>query len=111
MRKKLTYGNIVSSLALFIALGGTSYALSLPRNSVGSEQIRRGAVRASDVRSGAIRSSEVKDRSLGVRDLSTAARQTLRGQTGAVGMPGPAGPPGPSGVTYRGRSTQGATEF
>jgi hypothetical protein len=101
MRKRLSYGNVVSSLALFIALGGTSYALTLPRNSVGSEQIRRGAVRASEVRSGAVRSSEVKDRSLGVRDLSTTARQTLRGQTGATGAPGPTGPAGASGVTYR----------
>jgi len=100
-RQRLTYGNAVSSLALFIALGGTSYALTLPRNSVGSEQIRRGAVRASELRSGAVRSSEVKDRSLGVRDLSATARQTLRGQTGATGAPGPTGPPGASGVTYR----------
>ncbi|MEO8690035.1 MAG: hypothetical protein ABI611_17695 [Solirubrobacteraceae bacterium] len=91
MRKRLSYGNVVSSLALFIALGGTSYALTLPRNSVGAKQIRRGAVR----------SSEVKDRSLGVRDISTTARRTLRGQTGATGTTGPTGPPGASGVTYR----------
>ena len=101
MRKRLTYGNVVSSLALFIALGGTSYALTLPRNSVGAPQIRAGAVHASEIRSGAVRSSEVKDRSLGVRDLSTTARRTLRGQTGATGVPGPTGPPGASGVTYR----------
>ena len=101
VRQRLTYGNVVSSMALFIALGGTSYALTLPRNSVGSQQIRGNAVRASEVRSGAVRSSEVKDRSLGVRDLSVAARRSLRGQTGAPGTPGPVGPPGPPGVTYR----------
>ena len=100
-RQRLTYGNVVSSMALFIALGGTSYALTLPRNSVGSQQIRGGAVRASEVQSGAVRSSEVKDRSLGVRDLSVTARRSLKGQPGAPGTPGPAGPSGPSGVAYR----------
>jgi hypothetical protein len=107
MRKRLTYGNVVSSLALFIALGGTSYALTLPRNSVGSQQIRGGAVRASEVRSGAVRSSEVKNRSLGVRDLSTTARRALRGQTGVAGPSGPSGPAGPSGVTYKAAVTSG----
>jgi hypothetical protein len=110
-RQRLTYGNVVSSMALFIALGGTSYALTLPRNSVGSQQIRGGAVRGSEVRSGAIRSSDVKDRSLGVRDLSVTARRALRGQTGAPGTPGPAGPPGPSGVTYRAAVSSGGGTF
>jgi hypothetical protein len=37
--------NIVAYLALFVALGGTSYAaLSLPANSVGTKQLRNGAV-------------------------------------------------------------------
>jgi hypothetical protein len=126
VKKTLTYGNVVSSLALFIALGGTSYALTLPRNSVGSTQIRPSAVGASEVRSRAIRSREVKDRSLEVRDLSTSARSALRGQTGATGAPGPAGPPGAASVIYsaevdsggvRGRgnavraSTRGKNEF
>ena len=37
VRARLTYANLTATLALFIALGGTSYAaLTLPRNSVGS---------------------------------------------------------------------------
>ena len=98
LRQQATFANVISSAALFIALGGTSYALTLPRNSVGSQQIRSGGVRPSEIRSGAVRSSEVKNRSLGVRDLSVPARASLRGQSGP---PGPAGPAGPSGVTYR----------
>jgi hypothetical protein len=109
LRQRLNYANLVSSIALFIALGGTSYALTLPRNSVGAQQIRGGAVRASEVRTDAVRSSEVKDRSLGVRDLSTTARRALRGQTGATGAPGAAGPAGSSGVTYRAAINSGGT--
>ncbi len=34
-------GNVVAYLALFVALGGTSYAaVSVPRNSVGAPQIQ-----------------------------------------------------------------------
>jgi hypothetical protein len=93
-----SFANLTSLLALFVALGGTSYALTLPRNSVGAAQIRTRGVGASEIRKGAVRSSEVRDRSLGVRELSLSARESLRGRTGA---PGPTGPQGPSGVTYR----------
>jgi hypothetical protein len=37
--------NVVAYLALFVALGGTSYAaLNLPANSVGTKQLKNGAV-------------------------------------------------------------------
>ena len=77
---KLTYANVTASAALFVALGGTSYAAStLARNSVGTAQIARGAVTSSDVR----------DRSLRARDFRAG---TL--PRGAQGERGPQGPPG-----------------
>jgi hypothetical protein len=45
----------VGVLALFVALGGTSYAATqLPRNSVGTTQIRNGSVTAAKIHNGAI---------------------------------------------------------
>jgi hypothetical protein len=89
LQQRLTYANITATIALFIALGGTSYAaLQLPRNSVGSVQLR----------SGSVRSSEVKDRSLRTVDLSVAARRALRGQRGPAGPQGPAGTTGAGGA-------------
>ena len=96
--ERLSYANVTATLALFLALGGTSYALTLPRNSVGSKQIRAKAVGASEIHSGAVRSGAVRNRSLQLRDLSLGARTSLRGATGAQG---PAGPAGPAGPTYR----------
>lgn len=95
IRERLSYANVTATLALFLALGGTSYALTLPRNSVGSQQIRAKAVGAGELRTGSVRSSDVKDRALGVRDLSRRARASLRGAAG------PAGPAGTPAVTYR----------
>ena len=47
MRPRLSYANVIATIALFVALGGSSYAaLKLPRNSVGSSQIRSGAVQS-----------------------------------------------------------------
>ena len=41
LRTHLSYANVMATIAVFIALGGTSYALTaLPRNSVGPKQIR-----------------------------------------------------------------------
>jgi len=42
---RLTFANVVSLLALAIALGGSAYAaVSLPRNSVGTKQLKKRAV-------------------------------------------------------------------
>ncbi len=46
IRKRLTFANVVACLALFIALGGASYAATqLPKNSVGTKQIKKKAVK------------------------------------------------------------------
>ena len=45
MRKRLTFANITSFLALFVALSASSYAATmLPANSVGTQQLKANAV-------------------------------------------------------------------
>lgn len=106
-RPRLTYANTVASLALFLALGGTSYAaLTLPRNSVGSAQLRTAAVSSSDIRDGGVR----------LADLATSAKRNLRGQPGPSGAVGPAGAPavsyaatvGSAGQFQRGNANNGS---
>src|SRR5215210_8018832 len=91
IRERLSYAKVMATAAVFIALGGTSYALSIPRNSIGSGQIRRNAVGASELRSKAVRSKDIRDGSIRLADVSAATRVALRGQQG---RPGPPGPPG-----------------
>ena len=83
IRERLSYANVMATIAVFIALGGTSYALTLPRDSVGPKQLRANSVR----------SSEIDDRSIRLRDVATRTRRSLRG---AVGPQGPQGAPGPT---------------
>lgn len=56
LRGKLTYANVMATIAVFIALGGGAYAAKqLPKNSVGSPQIRKNAVKTGDIARNAIR--------------------------------------------------------
>jgi hypothetical protein len=86
-------GNVIAYLALFIALGGTSYAaINLPRNSVGTKQLRNNAVTSGKVRNGSLRTSDFQSGAL---------------KRGPRGPQGPAGPAGASTLasakTLRGR--------
>jgi len=90
-------GNAVAYLALFVALGGTSYAaLRLPANSVGERQLKRSAVTASRLAPSAVTSSAVRDGSLLARDFR--AGQLPRGEQGPQGPAGTAGTAGPAGA-------------
>ena len=42
IRKRLTYANVMSSIAVFLVLGGAAVAATqLPKNSVGSKQLKK----------------------------------------------------------------------
>jgi hypothetical protein len=58
---KLSYANVVSTIALVLAVSGgaTAIALSLPKNSVKSKQIAPGAVKTSDIADGAVTGPKV----------------------------------------------------
>ncbi len=88
LRRHLTFANVVACLALFIALGGASYAaFKLPKNSVGTKQLKKNAVTG----------AKVKDGSLLAKDFEVG--QLPAGPRGAVGPQGVAGTPGPAGAT------------
>jgi hypothetical protein len=88
---RLSYANVVSALALFVALGGTSYAATeLSHNSVGRAQIREGAVRSSEIARGAVR----------LADMAGSTAKSLHGPPGPLGPVGPVGPPGTAAVGF-----------
>jgi hypothetical protein len=51
---------VVSVIALIVALGGTSYAaLTLPNNSVGTQQLKNGAVTTKKIKNGAVTAPKI----------------------------------------------------
>ena len=64
-RPHLTYANVMATLALFIALGGSGYAATqLGRNSVGSLQLKRNAVTGLKVRDNSLTGADIDEATL-----------------------------------------------
>jgi hypothetical protein len=87
LRSRLTYANVMSSIAVFVALSGGAYALTIPKSSVGSRQLKRNAITGPKIRRNAITSVKVRDHSLKATDLAAGV---IPKQTTA---PTPASPP------------------
>lgn len=97
IRRRLTYANVMSTIAVFGVLGGGgAYAAG----KIGSGDIKRGAVRSKHIKNGTIRA----------RDINKKTRAALRGQrgpagpaggggAGGTGATGPGGPRGGTGAT------------
>lgn len=64
-RNRLSYSNVVATVALFIALGGTSYAVI----RVDSGDVVDNSLRSGDLRNNSVRSTDVRDHTLRARDL------------------------------------------
>jgi len=70
-RSKLTYSNVVSTLCLFLLLGGGAYAaIKLPKNSVGTKQIKNQAVSNAKLAKGAVTGEKVQSGSLTGSDVA-----------------------------------------
>jgi hypothetical protein len=97
IRGHLSFANVISVIALFAALGGTTYAaVSLPKNSVGAKQIKKNGVGASEIKRSAVRTGEVRNGALRAEDF--AAVQIPQGAKGDKGDPGQNGAPGAPGA-------------
>ena len=93
LRPRITYANVVSTLCLFIVLGGTSYAVAT--GSIDSREIKDNSILGKDIRTGTIRSSDVGNGSLLAGDFKEG--QLPAGPRGATGPQGPQGQQGPQG--------------
>jgi hypothetical protein len=91
--------NAVAYTALFLALGGTSYAaVRLPAGSVGSKELHSGAVTKTKLQRGAVTSTAVQDHTLKAVDF--ARGQLTAGPKGDKGDAGPKGDKGDPGPTF-----------
>jgi hypothetical protein len=87
-RTRITYANVVATLALFAALGGSSYAAI----AVTGAQVRDGSLTGRDVRNSSLLARDFKPGQL------PAGPQGPKGDRGEPGPQGLQGAPGASGV-------------
>jgi hypothetical protein len=84
LRSRLSYANVMATLAVFIALGGGAYAVTTaPKNSVTSKSIKKGAVKSVDAKNDGLKGIDIDE-------------STLSGVQGPKGDAGQQGPPGPT---------------
>ena len=111
LRGKLTYANLVSTLCLFLLLGGGAYAATnLPANSIGTKQLKSGAVTGAKVKSGSLLASnfgagQIPAGSQGLKGENgregEEGREGVEGVRGEKGEPGKQGEPGATNVVTR----------
>jgi hypothetical protein len=102
-RPRLTYANVTATLALFLALGGSSYAAlqitgrDVKDGSLTGADLKNGSVKGVDLKNGSVTSVDVKNGSLLAADFKPG--ELPAGTPGAPGPQGPTGPTGPQGET------------
>jgi hypothetical protein len=104
LRDGMTYANVMATVAVFIALGGSSYAaVALQRNSVKNAHIASGAVTSAKVRDGSLLRRDFRSGQLVAGAQGPAGPhgaqglQGLTGPRGLQGLPGDKGAPGDAG--------------
>lgn len=60
--RHLTFANVMSTVAVFIALGGS--AVALKSNSVNSREIKNGTIKSRDVSNGNLKGKDLKDETI-----------------------------------------------
>lgn len=74
-RSSLTYGNVMATIAVFVALGGTSYAVAT--GSIDSREIKNNTVRSKDIRNNQVRGKDVRRNTLTGADVRESTLGTV----------------------------------
>ena len=102
IRSHVTYANVLSTMAIFIVLGGGAYAAAtLPKNSVGTKQLKNGAVTKKKLAKGVLTAGPKGDTGpQGLKgdkgDKGADGTNGLNGANGKDGTNGQDGGRGPS---------------
>ena len=67
LRSCLTYANVMATVAVFVALGGTSYAVAT--GSIDSREIKNNAVRSADIQNNQVSTRDLSNNSASGRDI------------------------------------------
>ncbi|HEX4730095.1 MAG TPA: hypothetical protein VH299_02445 [Solirubrobacterales bacterium] len=74
VRRRLTYANVMSSIAVFLVVaGGSAFAAStLGKNTVGTKQLKNNAVTTAKIKNGAVTGAKIGSGAVGASNINTA---------------------------------------
>lgn len=94
LKSMVSPASVLALIALFVALGGVSYAAV----TINGNAIQNNSIPGAKLKNGAVTNAKVKANTLAANRLTAAARASLRGAEGARGPQGAAGAPGAQGA-------------
>jgi hypothetical protein len=80
LQSRMTYANVVATLALFVALGGSAYAVA----TITSGDVKNRSLRGKDLKRNTLTGKEVKESSLGRVKTASNALASITAQTAAL---------------------------
>jgi hypothetical protein len=80
IRSHLTYANVIATLAMFVALGGSTYAVA----TIGADDIKRNAVRSKHIKKRAVTSRKIDSGAIRAKALGPISTRS----SGATLQPG-----------------------
>jgi hypothetical protein len=90
IRKRLTYANVMSSIAVFLVLGGgAAFAASkLAKNSVGTKQLKNNSVTTKKIKKNAVTTAKIKNNAVTGAKVNEATLGTVPSATTAANLTG-----------------------
>jgi hypothetical protein len=77
LRSKLTYANVMATIAIFFVLTGIGFAVAkLPKKSVGTKQLKNNAVTSKKIHKDAVNASKIKTGAVGRSEIASGAVST-----------------------------------
>lgn len=74
IRRHLSFANVISLLALVLALGGAAYAVTkAPKNSVVSKSVKNKSLKGKDIKDQSLKGKDIKDNSLKGADIDESS--------------------------------------
>jgi hypothetical protein len=78
LKQRLSYANVMATVAMFLALGGGAYAaFKPPKNSIGTKQLINGSVSTKKIQNGAVTGPKVARHSLTGAQINAATLGTV----------------------------------
>jgi hypothetical protein len=84
IRKRVTYANVMSSIAVFLVIGGATAFAALGKNTVGSKQLKANAVTTKKIKKEAVTAKKVKKGTLTGKQINLAKLGTVPSATNAA---------------------------
>jgi hypothetical protein len=85
IRRRLTYANVVSTLALFLVLaGGAAYGAKVAKKSVGPSQLKANAVTTAKIKANSVTTRKIKRNAIATAKIKNGAIESEKIADGSV---------------------------